>query len=54
METVCFTEMKQSTQADYLLLEQLERTHTATVAARILTALMALKQGLVGYQINGT
>ena len=52
METVSFTEMKQGTQADYLLLDRYEQAHTATLADRLLTALMGLKQGLAGYQID--
>ena len=52
METVSFTEMKQGTQADYLLLDRYEQAHTATVADRLLTALISLQQGLAGYQIH--
>lgn len=52
METVSFTEMKQGTQADYLLLDRYEQAHTATVADRLLTALTNLQQGLAGYQID--
>ena len=52
METVSFTEMKQGTRADYLLLDRYERAHTGTLADRLLTVLMGLKQGLAGYQIN--
>ena len=52
METVSFTEMKQGTQADYLLLDRYEQAHTATLADRLLMALMGLKQGLAGYQID--
>ena len=52
METVSFTEMKQGTQADYLLLDRYEQAHTATVADRLLTALISLQQGLAGYQID--
>ena len=52
METVSFTEMKQGTQADYLLLDRYEQAHTATLADRLLMALMSLKHGLAGYQID--
>lgn len=52
LETVSFTEMKQGTQADYLLLDRYEQAHTATVADRLLTALTSLQQGLTGYQID--
>lgn len=52
METVSFTEMKQGTQDDYLLLDRYEQAHTATLADRLLTALLGLKQGLAGYQID--
>ena len=52
METVSFTEMKQGTQADYLLLDRYEQAHTATVADRLLTALISLQQGLASYQID--
>ena len=40
METVSFTEMKQGTRADYLLLDRYEQAHTATLADRLLTVLM--------------
>ena len=36
METVSFTEMKQGTQADYLLLDRYEQVHTAALADRLL------------------
>ena len=52
METVSFTEMKQGTQDDYLLLDRYEQAHTAALADRLLTALLGLKQGLAGYQID--
>ena len=52
MEPVAFTESKQGAQADYLLLDRYEKAHTATLADRLLTALMGLKQGLAGYQID--
>lgn len=52
LETVSFTEMKQGTQADYLLLDRYEQAHTATVADRLLIALTSLQQGLAGYQID--
>ncbi len=48
METVSFTEMKQGTQADYLLLDRYEQVHTATLTDRLLTALIGIKRGTSG------
>jgi predicted HD phosphohydrolase len=52
METVSFTAMKQGTRADYVLLDQYERQHVATLPDRILAALSRLGDGLAGYQID--
>ena len=47
MTEVSFTQMKDGTQADYKMLEQLETNHI-----RGLTALAALSDGLAGYKID--
>ncbi len=52
METVGFTRMEDGTREDYLLLERLEREHTAGTADRVLRHLMELEHSLGGYRID--
>lgn len=52
METVSFRQMKDGTQADYELLERLEREYIAALPDRILEALRALEHTLSGYQVT--
>ena len=52
MRTVSFRQMKDGTQAEYLLLHQLEREHIARLPDRILDALRALDDGLSGYRVT--
>lgn len=52
MTEVSFTQMKDGTQADYQMLEQLESNHIRGLPDRVLTALAALSDGLAGYQID--
>ena len=52
MTEVSFTQMKDGTQADYQMLEQLETNHIRGLPDRVLTALAGLSDGLAGYQID--
>jgi predicted HD phosphohydrolase len=52
MTEVSFTQMKDGTQADYKMLEQLEANHIRGLPDRVLTALAALSDGLAGYKID--
>lgn len=52
METVSFTRMADGSQEDYLLLETLEKQHTAGVADRVLEHLRELEHSFSGYQVN--
>ena len=52
MTEVSFTQMKDGTQADYKMLEQLETNHIRGLPDRVLTALAALSDGLAGYKID--
>ena len=52
MVKVKFTEMKEGTKEDYLLLDKLEKKFVEGTADRILNTMQKLTSGLVGYQIN--
>jgi len=52
MRTVRFRQMKDGTETEYLLLNQLEREHIGRLPDRILQALRALDDGLAGYQVT--
>src|SRR5260370_22297796 len=53
MTTVTFTQMKDGTEAEYLLLRELERPHLALTPDRILRELaMAGEETLSGYKIT--
>jgi predicted HD phosphohydrolase len=52
MTEVSFTQMKDGTQADYKMLEQLESNHIRGLPDRVLAALAALSDGLAGYKID--
>jgi len=52
MEKVKFTQMKEGTKEDYLLLDKLEKKFIEGTADRILKTMQGLTSGLVGYQIN--
>ncbi|MDA8797047.1 HD domain-containing protein [Luminiphilus sp.] len=52
MTEVSFTQMKDGTQADYQMLEQLETDHIQGLPDRVMTALAALSNGLAGYKID--
>lgn len=52
MHTVSFRQMKDGTEAEYLLLNRLEREYIRRLPDRILHALRALDDGLDGYQLT--
>ena len=52
MAKVKFTQMKEGTKKDYLLLDKLEKKFVEGTADRILNTMQGLNSGLVGYQIN--
>ena len=52
MVKVKFTQMKEGTKEDYLLLDKLEKKFVEGTADRILKTMQELTSGLVGYQIN--
>jgi predicted HD phosphohydrolase len=53
MDTVAFTQMKDGTEAEYLLLRDLERPHLAATADRVLRELaMTGEESLPGYRIT--
>ena len=52
METVRFTRMEDGSSEDYLLLDQLEKEHTAGTADRVLAYLLRLKDSYGGYKID--
>ena len=52
MVKVKFTQMKEGTKEDYLLLDKLEKKFVEGTADRILKIMQGLTSGLVGYQIN--
>ena len=52
MVKVKFTQMKEGTKEDYLLLDKLEKKFVEETADRILKTMQGLTSGLVGYQIN--
>ena len=52
METVSFTRMADGTREDYELLARYEDEYSAKLPDRLLAALDALKQSLVGYQVT--
>lgn len=52
MDRVKFTAMKDGDRDDYALLDAHERAFAAGTAARLLTALVQLDEGLSGYQIT--
>ncbi len=52
MRTVTFRQMKDGTEAEYLLLSQLEREYIGRLPDRILHALRTLDDGLAGYQVT--
>ena len=52
MTEVSFTQMKEGTQADYEVLEQLEDDHIKGLPDRIMKALAGLSDGLAGYKID--
>jgi predicted HD phosphohydrolase len=52
METVGFTRMEDGSKEDYLLLERLEKEHTAGTADRILIHLRQLSNSFSGYKID--
>lgn len=51
-KTVSFNQMKDGTQADYLLLEESERVYARGLARRILTSLRNLEHSLEGYPVS--
>ena len=52
MVKIKFTQMKEGTKEDYLLLDKLEKKFVEGTADRILKTMQELTSGLVGYQIN--
>ncbi|CAI8433569.1 MAG TPA: peptidase [Halieaceae bacterium] len=52
MTDVSFTQMKDGTQADYIMLEKLENDHIHGLPHRIMSALSSLSSGLAGYKID--
>jgi predicted HD phosphohydrolase len=52
MDTVSFSAMADGTEADYRLLEELERNHVSDLPDRVIKALQQLASGLGGYQID--
>ena len=52
MSEVTFTQMKDGTQEDYLMLDRLEQEHVKGLPDRILSALASLCDGLAGYKID--
>ena len=52
VETVSFTRMADGTREDYELLSRYEAEYSAKLPDRLLAALDALKQSLVGYQVT--
>jgi len=52
MVKIKFTQMKEGTKEDYLLLDKLEKKFVKETADRILKTMQGLTSGLVGYQIN--
>jgi len=52
VETVSFTRMADGTREDYALLARYEEEYSAKLPDRLLAALDALKQSLVGYQVT--
>ena len=52
METVNFTRMEDGSREDYLLLEKLEKEHTAGTADRVLEQLSNLQDSFSGYKID--
>ena len=52
MSEVTFTQMKNGTQDDYLLLDRLEQEHVKGLPDRILSSLASLSDGLAGYKID--
>ena len=52
MSEVTFTQMKDGTQEDYLMLDRLEQEHVKGLPDRILSALASLSDGLAGYKID--
>ena len=51
-ETVKFTRMKDGDQADYLLLDRLEREYNRALPDRLLAALRGLEHSLSGYRVS--
>ena len=52
MQTVSFTTMAEGTKADYELLDRAGEAHMATMPARLMAALEALKDSYSGYQVT--
>jgi predicted HD phosphohydrolase len=52
MDAVAFTQMRESTQDDYDLLEKLSADYLATLPNRIIATLDGLDRGLGGYQVS--
>lgn len=52
MRNVKFTRMDEGTEADYSLLDELEREYVSTLPDRLLNALNELTSSLDGYKIN--
>ena len=52
MVKIKFTQMKEGTKEDYLILDKLEKKFVERTADRILKTMQELTSGLVGYQIN--
>ena len=52
MNTVSFSAMKDGTEADYRMLDELEKAHINGLRERILKALSGLNQSLDGYKID--
>ena len=52
MDTVSFTQMKDGTKEDYLLLKSFELEYAKSSYRAILMALEGLKEGLLGYKIT--
>ena len=52
MKKVSFTEMKNGTKEDYLLLDEHERKYAGKIADRILKFMSSLTETLEGYQVS--
>ena len=52
MVKIKFTQMKDGTKEDYILLDKLEKKFVEETADRVLNTMQRLSSGLIGYQIN--